>query len=163
PLCRAVRSASAAGITVVVAAGNFGRTAAGQEAYGTVSAPGNDPSVITVGSVNPFNTAARSDDAVNRFSSRGPTRGVRIDAHGVRQIVNLLKADLVAPGNKIVGAMATEMPGDLNNLDSKPIKNPNALARKYQSLPTKAYTNKDVGKTAMYLSGTSIAAPAVAG
>ena len=50
PLCRAVRSAAAAGITVVVAAGNFGKNAAGAEVYGSISSPGNDPSVITVGS-----------------------------------------------------------------------------------------------------------------
>ena len=68
PLCAAVRSASAAGITVVVAAGNFGLNALGQENYGTISAPGNDPTVITVGSVNFKDTPERSDDIVNRFS-----------------------------------------------------------------------------------------------
>ena len=45
----AVRSAAAAGITVVVAAGNFGKNGT-NEVYGTIGAPGNDPSVITVGS-----------------------------------------------------------------------------------------------------------------
>ena len=74
PLCRAVRSAAAAGITVVVAAGNFGQATNGAERFGTISAPGNDPSVITVGSANIKGTAARSDDTVNFFSSRGPTR-----------------------------------------------------------------------------------------
>ena len=75
PLCRAVRAASAAGITVVAAAGNFGKNLAGAEVYGSVGAPGNDPSVITVGSANPKATAVRTDDLVNGFSSRGPTRG----------------------------------------------------------------------------------------
>lgn len=42
PLCRAVRSAVAAGIVVVAAAGNYGLTAGGVEQYGAVSAPGKD-------------------------------------------------------------------------------------------------------------------------
>jgi subtilisin family serine protease len=42
--------------------------------FGTISSPGNDPSVITVGSANIKGTAVRSDDSVNFFSSRGPTR-----------------------------------------------------------------------------------------
>ena len=33
------------------------------------------------------------------FSSRGPTRGSYVDAAGVRRIDNLIKPDLVAPGN----------------------------------------------------------------
>jgi serine protease AprX len=51
PLARAVRSASAAGITVVVAAGNFGKGSGpgAGEIYGTISSPGHEPSVITVG------------------------------------------------------------------------------------------------------------------
>ena len=50
PLCAAVRSAAAVGITVVVAAGNFGQSSAGLEVYGAVGSPGDDPAVITVGS-----------------------------------------------------------------------------------------------------------------
>ena len=84
PLCRAARAATAAGLTVVVAAGNYGKNAAGGEQYGTITSPGNDPSVITVGSANTRNTALRGDDVVNGFSSRGPTCGVWIDAAGNR-------------------------------------------------------------------------------
>jgi serine protease AprX len=58
PLARAVRSAVAQGIVVVVAAGNFGVNAAGKESYGTISSPGHEPSVITVGSVNLKGTVA---------------------------------------------------------------------------------------------------------
>ena len=75
PLCRAVRNAVAAGITVVVAAGNYGLGPDGIKRYGTISSPGNEPAAITVGSANPRGTASRGDDLVNRFSSRGPTRG----------------------------------------------------------------------------------------
>ena len=39
-------------ITVVAAAGNYGLDWMGRETFGTISAPGNDPSVITVGSLN---------------------------------------------------------------------------------------------------------------
>ena len=95
PLCRAVRSATAAGLAVVVAAGNYGKSTDGAEVYGSVTAPGNDPSVITVGSGNSRNTALRSDDAVNNFSSRGPTRSVWFDAAGQPHPDNLLKPDLV--------------------------------------------------------------------
>src|SRR6185295_10378594 len=52
PLCRAARRAVASGITVVAAAGNYGQTLNGLERYGSVSCPGNDPSVITVGAAN---------------------------------------------------------------------------------------------------------------
>jgi serine protease AprX len=154
PLCVAVRSASAAGITVVVAAGNFGKNLLGQETYGRISSPGNDPSVITVGAVNFKGTSARGDDAVNFFSSRGPTRGSRVDSGGVRRVDNLLKPDLVAPGNKIVGAAATAS---------------NALTWNYLGsffnsvLVAPLGITPTLAETQMLMSGTSIAAPAVAG
>jgi len=47
PLCQAAEAAWNAGIVVVAAAGNLGR-----QGYGTITAPGNDPKVITVGAVN---------------------------------------------------------------------------------------------------------------
>jgi len=105
PLARAVRSAVAQGLVVVVAAGNFGRDSAGREHFGTISSPGHEPSVITVGSYNTKGTTGRSDDVVNGFSSRGPTRGSRVNASGVREFDHLLKPDLVAPGNRIVAAL----------------------------------------------------------
>ncbi len=156
PLARAARSAVAAGITVVVAAGNFGRDSNGAERFGTVSSPAHDPSVITVGSANTKGSAVRSDDSVNLFSSRGPTRGAYVDAAGVRRIDNLLKPDLVAPGNKIVGALATDKAGAGGSW--------NYLAKTYGELSTPYGGNGQNGKVAlMNLSGTSIAAPAVAG
>ncbi|HWX41335.1 MAG TPA: S8 family serine peptidase, partial [Blastocatellia bacterium] len=102
PLCRAVRRAVASGITVVAAAGNYGSSPF--ELYGSITSPGDDPAVITVGSANTHQTDARGDDTVNMFSSRGPTRGYSFDATGTKQYDNLLKPDLIAPGNKIVSA-----------------------------------------------------------
>ena len=52
PLCQAVEAAWQAGIVVVVAAGNEGRdNSVGNNGYGTVTSPGNDPFVITVGAM----------------------------------------------------------------------------------------------------------------
>ena len=156
PLCAAVRSATAAGITVVVAAGNFGKDDKGREIYGSVSAPGNDPSVITIGAVNYKNTTSRSDDSVNFFSSRGPTRSSYVDSYGTRRVDNVLKPDLVAPGNKIIGAAATKA--------SYSYPTWNYLATNYyNNLVTPVGIYQAYGETQMMLSGTSIAAPVVSG
>ncbi|HSW03310.1 S8 family serine peptidase, partial [Aquabacterium sp.] len=156
PLCRAVRSAVAAGITVVVAAGNFGKDANGVEVYGAISAPGNDPAVITVGSANTKDTAPRGDDSVNFFSSRGPTRGGSLDANGQRQPDNLLKPDLVAPGNKIVSVLASDKQGSVRGFSVLPRTYPDISAPYGGSSQPKL-------KQLMNLSGTSVAAPVVAG
>jgi serine protease AprX len=152
PLCRAVRSAVASGIVVVVAAGNFGKSTDGRERFGSISSPGNEPTAITVGSANTYGTSSRLDESVNFFSSRGPTRGVFVKSNGVRQADNLLKPDLVAPGNKLIGALSTDWTGvRINDL----IKRNPALQR-----DKNVY---DAGNDTMMLSGTSIAAPVVAG
>jgi serine protease AprX len=88
PLDRAVERAWQAGLVVVVSAGNQGPTA------GTVSKPGDDPFVITVGAADTNGTAAPGDDVLAPFSSRGPT------ADG------LDKPDLLAPGVAIVSDRA---------------------------------------------------------
>ncbi|MCW2776758.1 MAG: Serine protease AprX [Frankiales bacterium] len=87
PLNRAVQRATAAGIVVVVAAGNAGT---GPGGTGTVFKPGDDPSVLTVGAVDDLQTATTGDDRVPAFTSRGPT------AQG------LAKPDLAAPGAHLV-------------------------------------------------------------
>src|SRR5205814_8809508 len=71
PLCAAARAAVAAGTTVVVASGNYGHGPTGPPAYGTISSPGDEPSVITVGSANSHGTVNRDDDTINAFSGRG--------------------------------------------------------------------------------------------
>jgi len=89
PLCQAVEQAWKAGIVVVVAAGNYGRTnPTTTYGYGTIAAPGNDPYVITVGAMNDRGTPALTDDVIASYSSKGPTLYDMV-----------AKPDLVAPGN----------------------------------------------------------------
>jgi serine protease AprX len=96
PLNYAVERAWRAGILVVAAAGNRGPEA------DTISKPGDDPFVLTVGAADVRGTTSRRDDVVAPFSSRGPT------ADGVP------KPDLVAPGTSIVSVRA---PGSLADVD----------------------------------------------
>ena len=72
------------GIVVVVAAGNSGPNA------GTITKPGDDPVVLTVGAYNDGGNTSTSDDSIPGWSSRGPT------AQG------LTKPDVVAPGRTLV-------------------------------------------------------------
>lgn len=86
PLTEALDALWDSGITVVVPAGNSG----GSGLSGTVSSPGVDPNLITVGSLDEGGTAARADDTVSTFSGRGPTfQGVG-------------KPDVVAPGAHLI-------------------------------------------------------------
>ena len=95
PVCEAVERAIAAGMVVVVAAGNNGQSVDGKRMFGGITSPGNHPDAITVGAVDTHGTPYRSDDTVAAYSSRGPTR------------FNLaLKPDMVAPGSHIVSAEA---------------------------------------------------------
>ena len=145
PICRAVRKLVDAGIVVVAAAGNNGKDPGGQKLYGSIHSPGSEPSALTVGASNTFGTDARSDDVVTSYSSRGPTRGGWTDLLGVRRHDNLVKPDLVAPGNKIVDAAAS------NNL---------LLANNPE---LDAGVSPADARRMMYLNGTSMATPAVAG
>ena len=91
------RAAWKAGIVVVVAAGNNGRDQP-TEGYGTVNSPGNDPYVITVGAMKTMGTPTRVDDLIASYSSKGPTL--------FEQVV---KPDIVAPGNLLVSLEAAEL------------------------------------------------------
>jgi serine protease AprX len=93
PLCEAVERAYRAGIVVVAAAGNYGRTADGKDVYGAIASPGNSPYAITVGAIDTHETAMRSDDTLAPYSSKGPTRYDLV-----------IKPDVSAPGTRIVSA-----------------------------------------------------------
>src|SRR5262249_22557045 len=95
PLCQAVQRAVDAGLVVVAAAGNMGKTADGQPVVGGILSPANTPAVLTVGALNTRGTPDRSDDVMATYSSRGPTRFDWV-----------LKPEIAAPGNKIVAASA---------------------------------------------------------
>jgi serine protease AprX len=84
PLCQAVRKLANAGIVVVAAAGNSGKTSTGQKIYGGIHSPGNEPSAITVGASNTYGTDTRNEDTIATYSSRGPTRSFSTDENGVK-------------------------------------------------------------------------------
>ena len=142
PLCQAVEQAWRAGIVVVVAAGNQGRNnSAGTSGYGTITAPGNDPYVITVGAMKTMGTPSRGDDQIASYSSKGPTL-----------YDHVVKPDLVAPGNRIISLYTAGL----------------ALNKLYpgNEIPHSLYvTNGDTSPSSTYyrLSGTSMAAPMVSG
>jgi serine protease AprX len=135
PLTLAAKRAVAAGIVVVTAAGNLGENAQGQPQYGGITAPGNAPWVLTVGASSTMGTVNRGDDQIARYSSRGPT-----------YLDYTAKPDLVAPGT---GTISLADPTSL-------FYSAKSLYLVGGSLPT-AY------QPYLSLSGTSMAAPAVAG
>jgi serine protease AprX len=106
PLNRAVEKAWRAGIVVVVAASNRGPD------QGTISKPGDDPLVVTVGAVDDQGTTSISDDQVAPFSGRGPvSEGTSDDP------IAVLKPDVVAPG---VGLISLAAPGSTIDTSSPP-------------------------------------------
>ncbi|HEV7842864.1 MAG TPA: S8 family serine peptidase, partial [Pyrinomonadaceae bacterium] len=149
PLCQAVGRAVDAGIVVVVAAGNWGKDSNGNTIYGGILSPANSPKVITVGAVNTLQTNKRSDDVVATYSSRGPTL-----------VDGLAKPDLVAPGNRI-GAAETAVSSSSASY-SYSSTGGGGLLGGLISGDTSTNTPKATG-TYQILSGTSFAAPAVAG
>lgn len=127
-LATATEMLSFAGIVPVVAAGNSGSDSS------TITTPGTDPFVLTVGAVDDHGTVGLLDDTVATWSSRGPTA---YDA--------LAKPDVVAPGRFIV---SLRVPGSTLDL----------------LYPERRVTAEESdGPEYFTLSGTSMAAPLVSG
>jgi serine protease AprX len=135
PLTVAAKRAVDAGIVVVAAAGNLGKAANGLPQYGAITAPGNAPWVLTVGASSTNGTVRRQDDTMAAFSSRGPT-----------MFDYAAKPDLVAPG---YGTISLSDPLSAFYSSKAPFLLQGLVATKYAPYLT--------------LSGTSMAAPVVAG
>ena len=167
PLCQAVEAAWKAGITVVVSAGNDGRdNSYGNEGYGTINAPGNDPYVITIGAMRNMGTATRGDDLIASYSSKGPSA-----------VDHVVKPDLVAPGNQILSllaqheTLAVTYPEDLAPLSAykqtsmragKPAVQP-AYDPDSGQEPPSVKVSPGYSNRYLILSGTSMAAAVVSG
>ena len=133
PMVLAAEQLWDAGIVVVAAAGNEGYSGSM-----TVTSPGNSRKVITVGSVTDNATGADySDDYVSSFSSQGPTIGDYV-----------LKPDLLAPGNRVVGSV------DKNSRLAQ------LLAKRMKTCQTSGVIECG-DSTYLELSGTSMATPIV--
>ncbi|MBI3401887.1 MAG: S8 family peptidase [Acidobacteria bacterium] len=135
PLTLATKQVTDLGITVVTAAGNLGKNAAGALQKGGITAPANAPWVLTVGASSTMGTLTRNDDTMASFSSSGPTYKDY-----------LAKPDVVAPG---VGTISLAVPGSTFYATKTAY-----LIDGKISLDYKPYLS---------LSGTSMAAPVVSG
>ncbi len=135
PLTLAAERAVRAGIVVVAAAGNNGRTASGHTQYGGITSPGNAPWVLTVGASSHMGTVERGDDTIASFTSRGPTA---LDRRA--------KPDIVAPGIGI-----------------ESLSNPDSSLYSSASEYLLAGTRPAPALPYLSLSGTSMSAPVVSG
>ena len=128
PINRAAEAAWAAGIVVVAAAGNRGPDAQ------SITVPGNDPYVITVGAIDSNRTPGDwSDDMLTVFSATGPT------------LDGFVKPDLLAPGANVVAYM-------YNDVDDS--KDPYLV---------KNHPENDNSKILFRMSGTSMATAVTSG
>jgi serine protease AprX len=133
PVDQAVEAAWRAGIVVVVAAGNSGRSGPAH-GFATIGVPANDPAVITVGATMTQGSSTRVDDKIASYSSKGPTC-----------LDHIVKPDLVAPGNRLVSLRVNG-----STMDTK--------YPQYEVGPSNGNSAKY-----FVLSGTSMATPVVSG
>lgn len=89
PLTVALDALWARGVTVVVPAGNDGA-----DGRGSITSPGTDPLLLTVGGLDERATATHGDDVVASWSSQGPAPQ------------HVAKPDLVAPGAHVISTGA---------------------------------------------------------
>jgi serine protease AprX len=92
PLNVAITKLWGAGVTVVAAAGNYGRDGSPS---GVLFAPGNNPYVVTVGAVDIGGTARTNDDDRAPWSAYGRTQD------------GFWKPEICAPGRLMVGPIPT--------------------------------------------------------
>ena len=97
PINHAVQRLWSEGIVVVVAAGNSGSSA------GTITKPGDDPVVLTVGAYNDQGDLEPNNDGIPQWSSRGPTAA------------GIAKPDLVTPGRTVVSLRSPGSTIERNN------------------------------------------------
>jgi serine protease AprX len=136
PLDQAVEKLWLNGVVVVAASGNYGTPDAPS---GVLYAPGNDPFVITVGAADLADGGgprADGQDTVAPWSAWGYTPD------------GFMKPDIAAPGRYMIGPVS---PGT-----GLAIERP-------ASVVTKGYPGSELAAGYMELSGTSFAAPVVAG
>ena len=98
PLDQAVESAWRSGIVVVASAGNLGPY------NGSITSPGDDPLVVTVGATDDNGTASAADDTMTTFSSVGPTA-----------VDGWFKPDLVTSGRSVISLRAPGSTIDVAN------------------------------------------------
>ena len=136
PLTLAAKRVVDAGVVVVTAAGNLGKNPqTGKLQYGSITAPGNAPWVLTVGAYSHEGTLTRRDDEMASYSSRGPTAGDF-----------LAKPDVVATGTGIVSLAV-----------------PGSTFYSSKASYLLAGSVKTANKPYLSLTGTSMAAPIVTG
>ena len=128
PIDAAVEALYRQNVTIVASAGNLGSA---EDAVWY--APGNDPLAITVGCLDDNATVSSADDSLCEISSRGVTED------------GFAKLDLVAPGRKVVSALATGLGGQ-------------------DALLAQEFSDRIAADGRhIRLSGTSMSAPVVAG
>jgi serine protease AprX len=154
PLVSAVEALESAGVVVVCSAGNYGRNG-----NFTVTSPGTSPSALTVGALTDWSTYTNGDDLVSSYSSRGPTL-----------FDHLAKPDLLAPGNRVVSlrvpgsALDTQHPELRVDEGAGGQAEPVAVGRTASTgAMTRGQAHFPAPVDYFELSGTSMAAPMVAG